>query len=201
MLNALIRASVILAGALAVAGTVVAPTPASAQSATLRYSHWLPPVHVVAKTGIVPWADAVKQASGGSITIQIFPAQQLGQAKDHFDMAKDGVADITFFNPGYQAGRFPIAGAAELPFLISDPVAGSEVFHKWYLKYAAKEMGDIKICHVYMFAPGALHSKKPIKVPADMTPRGARCCGPGTSTSRCRTRSTCRSTPASCSTA
>ena len=151
-----------------IACTAAAPIPAAAQSATLRFSHWLPPVHVVAKTGIVPWTEVVKKASGGTLSIQIFPAQQLGQAKDHYDMAKDGVADITFFNPGYQAGRFPVAGAAELPFLIKDPVAGSEVFHKWYLKYAEKEMPDIKVCHLFLFAPGALHSKKPIKVPADM---------------------------------
>lgn len=156
-----------IAGA-ALACTAAGPTPASAQSATLRFSHWLPPVHVVSKTGIVPWTESVKKASGGTLTIQIFPAQQLGQAKDHYDMAKDGVADITFLNPGYQAGRFPVAGAAELPFLISDAAVASEVFHKWYAKYAEKEMPEVKVCHVFLFAPGALHSKKPIKVPADM---------------------------------
>jgi TRAP-type C4-dicarboxylate transport system substrate-binding protein len=146
-----------------------ATTPAmAAEIQTLRFSHWLPPVHVVNRTGIVPWTKAVEQASGGSLKIQIFPAQQLGSAKDHYDMAKDGVADITFFNPGYQAGRFPIAGAAELPFLISEPVAASKVFHEWYAKYAEKEMPDIRICHAFLFAPGALHSKKPIKVPSDM---------------------------------
>ena len=157
-----------IGAAVALAAVAAAPQPALAQSQTLRFSHWVPPVHVVSRTGIIPWAESVKKASGGNLTIQIFPAQQLGQAKDHYDMAKDGVADISFFNPGYQAGRFPVAGAAELPFLISDPVAASEVFHKWYMKYAAKEMPDIKICHVFLFAPGALHSKKQIKVPADM---------------------------------
>ncbi len=161
-----------VAGFAAMAGLAVTlATPAQAQDSkpvTLRFSHWLPPVHVVAKGGIVPWAQAVEKASNGTIKIQIFPAQQLGSAKDHYDMAKDGVADFTFFNPGYQAGRFPVAGAGELPFLISDPEAASEIFHKWYMDYAAKEMPDIKVCNVYLFAPGALHSKKPIKVPADM---------------------------------
>ncbi len=153
------------------AGLLAAPAPAAAQDSkpvTLRFSHWLPPVHVVAKGGIQKWVELVEKDSNGTIKIQIFPAQQLGSAKDHYDMAKDGVADITFFNPGYQAGRFPVAGAGELPFLISDPEAASEVFHKWYMDYAAKEMPDIKVCNVYLFAPGAIHSKKPIKVPADM---------------------------------
>jgi len=149
-------------------GAAAAPRPADAQTVTLRYSHWLPPVHVVHRTGIAPWSESVKKASNGTINVQIFPAQQLGQAGDHYDMAKDGVADLTYFNPGYQAGRFPMAGIAELPFLIGDAAAGSEVFHKWYAKYAEKEMPDIRVCNMFLFAPGALHSKKQIKVPADM---------------------------------
>jgi TRAP-type C4-dicarboxylate transport system substrate-binding protein len=168
MSKASVRICLSLAALIALAATMAAPAPASAQSATLRFSHWLPPVHVVHRTGLAPWADAIKAASGGSLTVQIFPAQQLGQAKDHYDMAKDGVADVTFLNPGYQAGRFPVVGAAELPFLINDAAAGSAEFHKWYLKYAAKEMPEVKLCHVFLFAPGALHSKKQIKVPADM---------------------------------
>jgi TRAP-type C4-dicarboxylate transport system substrate-binding protein len=163
-----VRSCAGLVMAAAVAAAFAAPQPVAAQSATLRFSHWLPPVHVVHRTGIAPWVESVKKASGGSLTIQIFPAQQLGQAKDHYDMAKDGVADITFLNPGYQAGRFPLAGAAELPFLIDDATAGSEVFHKWYAKYAEKEMPEVKLCHAFLFAPGALHSKKQIKVPDDM---------------------------------
>jgi TRAP-type C4-dicarboxylate transport system substrate-binding protein len=154
--------------AVAAFGTMVTDVSAQAQTQTLRFAHWLPPAHVVHKTGIAPWVQAVEAASGGKLKVQVFPAQQLGAAKDHYDMAKDGVADITFFNPGYQAGRFPVAGAAELPFLISDAAVGSEVFHNWYMGYAGKEMPDIKVCHVFLFAPGALHSKKQIKVPADL---------------------------------
>jgi TRAP-type C4-dicarboxylate transport system substrate-binding protein len=149
-------------------GAILAPLPSVAQTTTLRYSHWLPPVHVVHRTGIAPWSESVTKASGGTIKVQIFPAQQLGQAGDHFDMAKDGVADLTYFNPGYQAGRFPMAGISELPFLISDAAAASEVFHKWYAKYVEKEMPEIRVCNMFLFAPGALHSKKQIKVPADM---------------------------------
>ena len=35
-------------------------------------------------------------------------------------MARDGIADFTYVNPGYQPGRFPIIAAGELPFLVSD---------------------------------------------------------------------------------
>lgn len=157
-----------LALAAATGWAAAAPGTAQAQQATLRFSHWVPPVHVMHRDGIQPWVDAVQKASGGTLKIQVFPAQQLGKAADHFDMARDGVADITMFNPGYQAGRFPVAAASELPFLVANATAGSEIFHRWYAKYAEKEMGDIKVCHVYLFSPGAIHGKRPIRAPEDI---------------------------------
>ena len=54
------------------------------------------------------------------------PAQQLGAAPDHYDMARDGIADIAFVNPGYQAGRFPIIAHGEIPFLITNAKGGSK---------------------------------------------------------------------------
>ena len=66
---------------------------------------------------------SVEKASGGTINFKVFPAQQLGKAFDHYDMARDGIADLTYINPGYQPGRFPIIGAGELPFLMATPRA------------------------------------------------------------------------------
>jgi len=30
-------------------------------------------------------------------------------------MARDGIADITYVNPGYQPGRFPIIAIGQMP--------------------------------------------------------------------------------------
>ena len=54
------------------------------------------PLHVAA----VAWAESIGKASNGSIKVTIFPAQQLGKAFDHYNMARDGVADVTHVNPG-----------------------------------------------------------------------------------------------------
>jgi TRAP-type C4-dicarboxylate transport system substrate-binding protein len=51
-------------------------------------------------------------------------------------MARDGIADMTWVNPGYQAGRFPIFAASELPFLIQAR-PGSAALDAWYRKHAA----------------------------------------------------------------
>ena len=99
----------------------------------------------------------------------MFPAQQLGKAFDHYDMARDGIADVTYINPGYQPGRFPIIGAGELPFLMANAKGGSQALDAWYRKYAAAEMKDVKFCLAFVHDPGTFHSKaKKIMVPGDI---------------------------------
>ncbi|MBZ0140380.1 MAG: TRAP transporter substrate-binding protein [Pseudorhodoplanes sp.] len=143
---------------------------AQAQDKTfeLKLAHWVPPSHPLQKA-LEEWGASVEKASGGTIKYKVFPAQQLGKAFDHYDMARDGIADLTYINPGYQPGRFPIIGAGELPFLVTTAKGGSQALDAWYRKYAAKEMKDVKFCLAFMHDPGTFHSKaKKIMVPGDI---------------------------------
>ena len=133
----------------------------------LKFAHWLPGTHPLAKLGFEPWAKSVEAASNGSIKVALFPAQQLGKAADHYDMARDGIADMTWVSPGYQAGRFPVFAAAELPFQVSKPGPGSAAIDKWYRSYAATEMKDVRVCFAHVHI-GTLHSKKPISEPGQI---------------------------------
>src|SRR6476659_6045563 len=132
-----------LAGAIVLLGLgLAAPSLAQEKPVSWRFSHWVPtghPMHPAA----VAWAESIEKASNGSIKIAIFPAQQLGKAFDHYNMARDGIADITHVNPGYEPGRFPIIGAVELPFIFSNAREGSAALDAWYRHYAAREMSDV----------------------------------------------------------
>lgn len=130
----------------------------------LKMGHWVPPAHPLQKA-MEEWGASVQKASNGTITFQVYPAQQLGKAPDHYDMARDGIADVTYINPGYQPGRFPIIAAGELPFLMKNGIGGSVALDKWYRKYAANEMKDVKFCLAFVHDPGALHAKKKIETP------------------------------------
>lgn len=155
---------------LAAAGLMTAATGASAQDKTfeLKLSHWVPPSHPLQKA-LEAWGESVEKASGGTIKSKVYPSQQLGKAFDHYDMARDGIADLTYINPGYQPGRFPVIAAGELPFLMANGVGGSVALDKWYRKYAAKEMKDVKFCLAFVHDPGAIHStSKKVMVPADI---------------------------------
>ena len=128
----------------------------------------MPASHPLQKA-LEEWGAAVEKESGGTIKSKVFPAQQLGKAFDHYDMARDGIADLTYVNPGYQPGRFPIIGAGELPFLISNAKGGSQALDAWYRKHAEKEMRDVKFCLAFLHDPGTFHSRgKKITVPGDI---------------------------------
>jgi TRAP-type C4-dicarboxylate transport system substrate-binding protein len=138
------------------------------QTFELKLSHWVPPSHPLQKA-LEDWGASVEKASGGTIKYKVYPSQQLGKAFDHYDMARDGIADLTYINPGYQPGRFPIIGAGELPFLMTDAKGGSQAFDAWYRKYADKEMKDVKFCLAFVHDPGTFHSRtKKIMVPEDI---------------------------------
>ncbi len=162
------RFSVIAAGGLAF--LIGAAPLAIAQDKTfeLKLAHWVPPSHPLQKA-LEEWGASVEKASNGTIKYKVYPSQQLGKAFDHYDMARDGIADLTYINPGYQPGRFPIIGAGELPFLVTTAKGGSQALDAWYRKYAAKEMKDVKFCLAFMHDPGTFHSKtKKIMVPGDI---------------------------------
>lgn len=154
----------------AAAVAVMAAGTAMAQDSpvNLRFAHWVPGTHPIQVHGMEQWAESISEASGGSISVTFFPGRQLGAANDHYDMARDGIADIAFVNPGYQPGRFPVIAAGELPFTFSNAVGGSAALDVWYRPYAEGEMSDVKVCLVHLHSPGTFHSRTPIQHPDDI---------------------------------
>lgn len=148
--------------------------PTQAAEVEFRLAHWLPPTHPVQTLGIAPWAKSIAEASGGRISITVFPASQLGAAPDHYDMTRDGIADMGYVNPGYQAGRFAIYSLAEIPFHVKEVKNGAGALHEWYAKYAETEMPDVKFCLINPHDPGTIHSKTEITVPADIRGKNIR---------------------------
>jgi len=155
---------------IAAPGVALGLSRASAQdkSFELKLSHWVPPSHPLQRA-MEDWGASIERDSGGTIKYKVYPAQQLGKAFDHYDMARDGIADVTYVSPGYQPGRFPIFDAANLPFMMANAKGGSAALDDWYRKHAAAEMKDVKYCFAFTHEPGTFHSRtKKIMVPSDI---------------------------------
>jgi len=156
-----------LAAGLALPLAAAAPALAQDKTVDLKLSIWIPPAHPLVPSTRA-WADDITKQSGGTLKITIFPSEQLGKAFDHYDMARDGIADITYVNPGYQPGRFPLIAAGQIPFLFKDTKKGSAALDAWYRKYAATEMKDTHFCLAFIHDPGAYHGNKKVLLPEDI---------------------------------
>ncbi|HVB49638.1 MAG TPA: TRAP transporter substrate-binding protein [Burkholderiales bacterium] len=133
----------------------------------LKMSSWVPPKHPL-NPSLQAWADDVKKESNGTISSTLFTSEQLGKAFDHYDMARDDIADLAYVAPGYTPGRFPVIAAGELPFLFANATGGSAALDAWYRQYAAKEMHDVHYCFAFVHDPGTFHSRKKIVLPSDL---------------------------------
>jgi TRAP-type transport system periplasmic protein len=153
--------------ACAVASLGLGVAQAQDKAVTLKLSSWVPAQHAL-NPALQAWADSLKAASGGSLNTILFPSEQLGKAFDHYDMARDGIADFAYVNPGYQPGRFPVFAGASLPFMVSNAKGGSAAIDAWYRPYAVKEMKDVHFCFAFAHDPGSFHSRKKITLPSDL---------------------------------
>jgi TRAP-type C4-dicarboxylate transport system substrate-binding protein len=159
---------VVLAGVLLLAEGLGDGAAAQDKTVQLKLSTWVPPAHPL-NPALIAWAADIEKESGGTIRSTLFPSEQLGKAMDHYDMARDGIADFAYVNPGYQPGRFPIIAAGELPFLIANAKGGSAGLDAWYRPYAAQEMKDVHFCLGFVLDPITWHSRvRKIVLPEDI---------------------------------
>jgi tripartite ATP-independent transporter DctP family solute receptor len=64
------------------------------------------------------FADEVKEKSGGRITIEVFPASQLGGEREMLESLQIGTLDLNFTSPAPLTNFVKEAGIFEVPFLI-----------------------------------------------------------------------------------
>jgi TRAP-type transport system periplasmic protein len=137
---------------------------------TFKLHHFLPPMSMAHQKFLEPWAQKVMKESNGRIKIDVFPAMQLGGTPPQlFDQARTGIADITWTVGGYTPGRFPKAGAFELPFVPASAEATSMALQEYADKEMQDELNDVHVLAVHTHAPGSLHSReKEIRTAADL---------------------------------
>ena len=155
-----------------VAGIVFSASVSTAYAETkLTLSSWLPPTHPVVKNMIVPWTEQVKEATEGRVTVNIL-AKGLGHPKVHYDIARDGLADITYSVHGYTPGRFVMTKAVELPFGGDSAEALSVAYWRVHQKYLSKarEHKDTQLLSVFTHGPGLIHnSQKTVNNVSDLS--------------------------------
>lgn len=146
------------------AGTAFAATlvgSAAFAETELVLSSWLPPRHPLVMGAIKPWAEKVEEATEGRVTVRVL-AKPLGAPPAHFDMARDGVADITYGLHSFTSDdRFLRSRVGQFSFLGDDAVETSKNFWTVYTEQldAAAEHEGTHILGLFTHGPGVLLSK------------------------------------------
>lgn len=154
---------------LALAGVVLSAGVAQAET-MLTLSNWLPPSHPVVTDMIQPWAQQVEQATEGRVKINIL-AKGLGHPKVHFDIARDGAADVTFSVHGYTPGRFLLTQVSEFAFAGNSAEALSVAYWNVYQKHFAKagEHDGTQLLSLFTHGPGHIATlNKAVEKAADL---------------------------------
>jgi TRAP-type C4-dicarboxylate transport system substrate-binding protein len=155
--------------ALVLLSWLAGPVGAQDKPIELKLSSWVGIAHGHHTGVMVPWAKMVEEKSKGRLKITIYPGSTLGKAPDHFDMVKDGIADLGFTVPGYTPGRFPLITVTELPGLFKSSKGGSLALMSIFDKHFKNEFKDVKVLWFWVHPPGHFHlARKPVKVLEDL---------------------------------
>jgi len=149
---------------------LAAGTASAQETVTLKVHHFLPPASTAQAKFIEPWCAKINKESNGKLKCQIYPSMQLGGTPPQlFDQAKDGVADIVWTIPTYQAGRFLVSEAFELPFMVNSSERGSRALWNFATKFATEEYKGVRPILFHLHDGSVLHTtKKQVKTLDDL---------------------------------
>jgi TRAP-type transport system periplasmic protein len=150
-----------LAGA--IASSLAAVQPVSAQEVTLRLHTFIPPVANPVKHFLQPWADKVTKESNGRLKVQVYPTMQLGgKAEQLLTQVRDGVVDIVWTLPGFTPGVMPKLEIFELPFLHRNTHSTVMALQEYVQMHMKKEFEPYHVLLVHTHAGALFMTKDPI---------------------------------------
>jgi TRAP-type transport system periplasmic protein len=149
--------------------TAFALSGAQAQTTELTMSAWVPPTHMLVRDMLLPWTEQVQKETNGRVTIRLLP-KAVTNPVNHFDAAKDGLADVVFISHSYTPARFPALRMAVLPFggdnAESQSVALWRVYNKHFMQL--NEHAGTRLLTLYTHGPGIFwNNKRPIRTIED----------------------------------
>jgi TRAP-type C4-dicarboxylate transport system substrate-binding protein len=138
--------------------------PAAAEPIILKLNSPAPPRSYLHSGVFEPWAQALEQASDGTLKIQMFYGGTLGNFAVTYDRVIDGVADIGFILTAFAGGKFKQQDVAALPFETKDANEAAAALWKIYEKgLTSAEFEQVKLLGIWTFPNSALHTKEPLR--------------------------------------
>lgn len=137
----------------------------------LTASSFLPPQHAFTQM-LYQWSDELKKLTNGDLSLNVYPAGQLGPASRQFDLVSSGAVDIAIVLHSATPGRFPLTHLASLP--LTYPSAGqdsaitSKRLTELSSKYLAKEHPNTHILWMVVTPPLKILTKTKVTSVEDL---------------------------------
>lgn len=153
--------------------------PALAAEQTLRFGSISVAGSPTYELGLVPYAHAIEQASGGRLEVALKPAGGYGKPTDLLGMTEHGDIEMCATVQGYSPGRFPATSVIELPLMFDSATAGTKAISALFQEgLLTKDYTGIKVLALYVVPPfGLFTTGKKINSLRDL--RGMRIRVPG----------------------
>jgi TRAP-type C4-dicarboxylate transport system substrate-binding protein len=134
---------------------------AHAQKYEMKLAYFVGDQHAMSQW-LIKWSDQLEKGSGGRLTVKRFPSAQMGPTPAHYDFARTGQADVSWFLHGGTPGRFPLTEIINLPFMVGSSEIGTKVLNDPGLrsKYLDAEHKGIKVLMLFTHQPGGPHTTK-----------------------------------------
>jgi len=135
----------------------------------LRLSTFVSPLHVVNRSVIEPLVEGVAAETGGDMNIRVFPGGELGGALEHYVMALQGVADITWFLPGYTSSQFMRTMIVEMPGAIPEGMTGYQMMWNAFDEHLQGEFPMTRPLAMWTSEPSIIIMRdRDVRVPGDL---------------------------------
>ena len=160
------RRSIILGGlALALSPVMAATAPAE----ELSVATFMPPQHHINKNLFGWFGKEIAKRSGGSLTMKLYPAGQLGAGPvQQYKRVVEGVADITFGVSAYTAAIFPRTMLIIPPGKSTTAKESTDRLWRVFDKYMAGEYKNVKVLGVFTVAGSLIASTRNVSTMAGM---------------------------------
>ena len=164
------RRAFLLAGLLAGSLGLVAGPVQAQQKYEIKLAYFVGDQHAMSQW-LIKWSEKIEKDSNGRIVVKRFPGSQMGPVQQHYDLARTGQAEMSWFLHGATPGRFPLTEIIQLPYFAGSAEIGTKVMNDAELrsKYLDAEHKGVKVLLLLTHQPGNIHTtKKPIRSVEDM---------------------------------
>jgi TRAP-type C4-dicarboxylate transport system substrate-binding protein len=141
-----------------------ASTQAAAEPLKLKIADNLPPSHFLANYATHFFMDEVTKRTGGQVTFDYYPSEQLGKAGDILSLTQSGVTDIGLVTPSVVSQKMPLSSIAEQPGSFSTSCEGTLAYfalaRNGFLEKNEFRPNGVRVVFAYVNPPYQLYLAK-----------------------------------------